>query len=127
RRSADIEASPVSRIEGKAVKRGRKLDAASRHIRMCGSGMQRRVGRDFLGSLPHDLFVGGNQACFDRGLRLGTAFKDAAFDQQAVDASTCAAHDLTSGTMFHSWPLPALVAHLQRPAGRLFEEKQYGT
>src|SRR5215471_15716310 len=49
---------------------------------------KRCVGRDFLRSLAHNLPVGRDQARLDRGLRLGTAFKDPAFDQQAVGTLT---------------------------------------
>src|SRR5215475_1676416 len=79
---------------------------------MCGRRAQRGVSRDFLGRLPHNLLVGGNEACFDRGLRLGTALKDAAFYEQPVGALTSSAHELNSGTMFHSRPLPALAANI---------------
>src|SRR5262249_30356514 len=116
-RGADVEADAVPRIEDKAVKRRGKLDAASRNIRMCGSRPQRCAGRDFVGSLAHDLLVGGDQACLDRGLRLGTAFKDAAFDQQTVSADTCACHepDLRNNVPFTvvTW---IGREHLHRPA-----------
>ena len=74
------------RVEAEMVERRRELHAAARDVRMRRARAQARVDRDLLGGLAHRRVVGADQAGFDRGLRLGAAFEQAALDQQAIGA-----------------------------------------
>jgi hypothetical protein len=49
---------------------------------------QHRADRDRGGGLAHHGAIGGHQAGRDRGLRAGTAFEQAAVDQQPIGAKT---------------------------------------
>ncbi len=95
-RSADVKADPAFWIDTKVVKRCRELHAAARYIRVHGACLQFRVGRDFLRGLGHRSPVGRHETGFDRGLRLAAAFKQAAFDQEAIDALARRGHGRAS-------------------------------
>jgi hypothetical protein len=96
---------------------------------MGGASTKRRIDWDFLRRFAHDLFIGNDKTCFDCGLRLGTAFKDTAFNQQTVSALPRAAHEdgspeqSSTHRRYKEWPF-------EFRNGRYFwrfEEKQYGT
>ena len=66
------------------IERGRKLDAAARHIRMLGLGRDDRGRRNLLRRLAHRHAVGGHQAGGNCGLGAGAAFEQAARDQETI-------------------------------------------
>ena len=85
-RGADVKADAVFWGDMKVVKRGCELYTAARHIRMHGTRMQFRIGRNFLGGLGHHSPIDRHETGFDRGLRLGAALEQAALDQKPIDA-----------------------------------------
>src|SRR5262249_5244235 len=115
-RGADIKADSILRIKTKMIERRRQLNATPRYVRMRRACKQRGVRRNFLRGLAHYPFVGGHKASFNRGLCLGAAFKQAALDQQAIDAlarrihklNPCSKPEPDSGTKLCSPWLPAI-------------------
>ena len=85
--SADVEANAPRGLEPKVIERERELHPAARHIRVRRLGAQDGVGGDLVRGLDHQDLVRRHTAGGDGGLRLGTAFEQAALDEQAIDAS----------------------------------------
>ena len=73
-------------IERELVERGRKLDAAARHVRVLGRGLDGRRSGNLFGGFAQRHAVGADQACGNRRLGAGAAFKQAAGDQQPIGA-----------------------------------------
>src|SRR5215470_13782765 len=126
-RCADIDADAAFRTKAKMVERCRELDAAPRYIRMGRSGAQRCIDRNFLGSLAHNPFIGADEPRLNGGLRFGAAFKNTAFDQQAIGALANAYHSLASGTGNNVPRTLVTCTGRQRSKLLLVEEKKYGT
>ncbi len=68
------------------IKRGRKLQSAARHVGVLRLGTERGVGRYLVRRFAYTGIVSRDTASGNRGLRLGAALEQAAFDEQAVDA-----------------------------------------
>src|SRR3954470_13952582 len=78
------------------LERAGELHAAARNIGMRGLGQQFGVRRNGLRWLGHQLAVADDQTGFDRGPRAGSAFEQAALDQQNVGALARWGHHRTT-------------------------------
>src|SRR6266436_3337205 len=97
-RGADIETDAIRDGDAETGERAIKLDAAPRYPRKGRYGCDRRIDRDRLGRLAHRHGVRRYEAGRDRGLGLGAAFEQAAFDQQDIGALA----RREGGSRFHS-------------------------
>ena len=86
-RSPDVKADAAAGVETEVVERRRQLHAAARHIRVRRLGTQDDIRGDLVRSLHDGDLICHHAAGGDGGLRLGAAFEQAAFNEQAVDAN----------------------------------------
>src|SRR5262249_10582645 len=86
-RSPNVETHLTGWIEMKVVERGNEFSSSTRDPMLLRRCIQHRVGEHFLGRLGYDEPIGGDPAGSNCGLRLGAAFKQAALDQQTINAN----------------------------------------
>ena len=86
RRGARVKTHASGGIEAESVERGGKLNAAARHPRIGGGGFYLGPWRDWLGGFADDFPIGPHKTGRDRFLRLGSAWKELAFDKRNIGA-----------------------------------------
>ena len=83
---ADVEADVILDFDRILLQRARQLDPAARYEGMCRLRLQRRIDRNAFGWFRDRPAISGDEARFNRGLRAGAAFEQAALDQQYIRA-----------------------------------------
>src|SRR5439155_17787573 len=85
-RCANVETDMTLDFDRILLQRTRQFDAAARDIGVRGLRLQHGISGDALGRLHDPLVIGRDETRFDRGLRPGPGFEQAALDQQCVRA-----------------------------------------
>ena len=83
---ADVEADVILDFDRILLQRAGQLDAAARHEGMRRLRLQHRIDRNAFGRFRDRPSVSRDKARFNRGLRAGAAFEQAALDQQYIRA-----------------------------------------
>ena len=97
------------------VQRRRELHAAARHPGVRRRGLQDRIDGNLIGRALHRNVVRRDETGGDRGLRLGAALEQAAFDQQPIGAHAgCHGRDVATRRRLREGMVKAAITGRER-------------